>query len=208
MAERWQTRAAKTNGMLRVGDKRDIKVFDGEVEKESVMKLKPIYEALHEFLMEEGYAHPQSGDDIFEDLYWERHVPQGFKEQHIWWRATKDINKMIRYFVQLDYQTILVEPAEVAYKGKKKKLEKVDLIIRIKCYVQFDPEDILNKSMWGSFKRMFFNKLYHQEVLYHQGEMKEFAMRLQRLCKGFMEMQTDKEHPRIFHKPLGYKDYD
>ena len=200
-------RTANTNGMLRIGDNRDVKVFEFEVEREGVMKFKPIYEALHAYLIERGWSHPQSGDEKIEDLYWERWMPQGHKEQHIWWRAKKDINKYIRYFIALNYQTLLVSPADVQHKGKKmKKVEFHDTIIRVQMWLQFDINDLFKNSFAWKFKKVFFSKIYSDEIDEHTSELHEKGLSLQRTIKHLLEMQADKEASRLFEPPMGYKE--
>jgi hypothetical protein len=192
-------------GMRRLGDDRDILVIELEVEKEDVMKFKPVYEALHQYLAEAGFMHPQTNDDKIEDLYWERWVPSGAKEQHIWWRVYKRINPYIRYFVTIDWQTLNVTKAEVAYKNKKVSGEKIDCIVRIKCYLQWDYENKFQESFAWKFKKIFFNKIYEEDLKKQKKELERFALGAQRLVKSYFEM-TGGEFPTMFQPPLGYKE--
>ncbi len=200
-------RTATTNGMLRVGDPRDIEIASYEVEREGIIKFKPIYEALHGFFFEKGFRHPQDGGDKWEDLYWERWMQAGHKEQHIWWRLRKEINPYIAYYVQLDFQTLLVSPADTQHKGKKiKKTEFTDLIIRPKIYLQFDIHDKFKNSMGWKFKKAFFNHIYSAEIDQHQAELYEFSQELRRLLKHLLEMQADKPYQTTFEPQMGYKE--
>jgi hypothetical protein len=203
-----QTAVDTGAGMRRIGDARDISVIELELEKEDVLKLKPIYEAFHTFLIEEGYEHPVGGDEKIEDLYWERWVPSGAKEQHIWWRVKKDINKYIRYYIQIDWQTLNATKAEVAYKGKKVSgLEKTDVIVRIKCFLQWDMNNLFKDSMVWKFKKAFFNKLYNEEIKKHKQDLERFALKMSDFLKTYFEM-TGADYPTTFHPKMGYKEPD
>lgn len=200
--------APKAPGMRRMGDPRDYLVTEFELEKEDVMKLKPIYEALHQFLAEEGFTHPHTKNMEIEDLFWERWVPSGAKEQHIWWRVFKnpDQSKYIRYFIEINWQTLNVTKAEVAYKNKKVSAERTDCIIRFKLILQWDYDDLFEKSIGGKMKKMFFSKIYAEEVQKHKEEMLRLGNKLSRLVKYYFEMAGGEEQPVIFQPPMGYKE--
>ncbi|MBR9700466.1 hypothetical protein GOV11_01210 [Candidatus Woesearchaeota archaeon] len=195
-----------SNGMRRMGDERDIVVVGYEVEKEGIIKFKPVYEAIWTFMKEKGYSHPITGSENIEDLYWERWMPAGHKEQHIWWRFRKDINKYIGYFVQINWQTLLVSPREVAHKGKKVNAEFIDCIVRFEFILQFDRHDLFKRSLGWKMKRLFFHKIYKDELNKHKQELYDFAMELQRLLKHLFEMQSDIPAPTNFMPPMGYKE--
>jgi hypothetical protein len=192
--------------MLRIGDSRDIEVLKFELEKEDVMKFKPLYEAMHMFLIEEGFSHPFTGDEKVEDLYWERWTPSGAKEQHIWWRVKKDINDYIRYFIKIDFQTLNVNKAEVAYKNKKVNAEKIDCIVRVTCYLQWDIKDKFKKSIAWQVRKAFFNRMYNEEIEARKLDLQGLGLKFQRLIKQYFEMTSEGEVPVVFQPPMGYKD--
>jgi hypothetical protein len=196
----------RARGLLRLGDPRDIQITNWELEKEDVMKFKPLYESLYYFMKEEGFVHPQLGDDVPEDLYWERWTPSGAKEQHIWWRMVKVINPFIRYFLHLQFQTLNVTKAEVAYKNRKVSGEKIDLIVRGQLYIQYDYDDKMKNSIAWQFRTKFFNRIYARELEDHKELVRQFNGRLTRLIRTYMDMQTDEEPVVNFYPPMGYKD--
>lgn len=198
--------ASSAPGLRRIGDPRDIEIVNYEVEKEGVVKFKPIYEALHIWLTEHGFSHPVTGDDVIEDLYWERWVPAGHKEQHIWWRVKKDVNEYIRYYFEINYQTLLGSPSEVAYKGKKVKGEFIDFIVRVRGYLQFDINNKFQDSIAWKLRKIFFDKIYKDEMNQHKTEVYNAGMEIQRLLKHMFEMQSDKDVPVNFNPQMGYKE--
>lgn len=196
----------KAPGMLRIGDSRDIPVLEFELEKEDVMKFKPLYEALHQFLAEEGFTHPQTKDDRIEDLYWERWIPSGAKEQHVWWRVHKEINPYVRYFVAIHQQTLNVTKAEVAYKTKKVNAERIDYIIRIKFWLQWDYHNKFENSLAWKMKRIFLNQIYDAELKQRKKDLEDFGMRMKALIKYYFEMTAERDYPVQLHPPMGYKE--
>jgi len=202
-----QHRTAASNGMLRIGDDRDIQVGQFELEREDVLKFKPLYEALHDYLWENGFVHPHTGDDKYEDLYWERWTPSGAKEQHIWWRFIQKTNsKYIRYFIELNFQTLNVTKAEVSYKGRKVGAEKNDLIIRVRSFLQWDIDDTFQKSLSEQIRKFFFNRLYVEEIDRHKAELALVTGRLHTLIKGYFEQTHDVAPAPNFQPVMGYKE--
>lgn len=197
------------SGYLRLGKNRDldIKVFEGEIERESLLKFKPIYEAMFLFLTENGFEHPLARNDQIEDFYWERWTQSGAKEQHIWWRVKKDVQPYIRYFYQIDWQTLNVTKSEGAYKGKKISGEKIDLIIRIKAWVQFDYEGKFDNSIIWQFKKAFFGKMYKKELDHHKLALYDFTQDMIRMLKSIMEMTHDEGYRAQFEPKMGYKEW-
>jgi hypothetical protein len=198
-------RTANSNGIRRLGDPRDVSMFKFELEREGVVKFKPIYEAIYLFLKDNGYEHPKGGDKI-EDLYWERWVQSGHKEQHIWWRAKKDATPYIRYLIEINFQTLLGSPSEIAHNGKKVKGEFMDLIIRVECLLQWDMDNKLEDGIFQNFKNLFFSKLYKDELNFHKGEVAKMGQNLQKVIKHMLDMHNDESGIEVNWNPqLGYK---
>jgi hypothetical protein len=193
-------------GMRRFDDPRDLPLESLELEKEDVMKFKPIYEAIHMFMMEDGFRHPVSNDDKVEELYWERWIPSGAKEQHIWWRWAKKASPYLRYYVEINFQTLNVSKAEVAYRNRKISGEKIDLIIRIRPVLQWDYDNKLRDSIIEQFKKTFFAKIYNEEIRQRRAELQDTMERLQRLIRGYFEMVSEQPAPMIHQPPMGYKE--
>jgi|GEM_PF-6210474 len=194
------------NKMLRIGDKRDILVREFELEEDDLVKFKPMYESAFFFFTEEGFRHPQDGTDKIEDFYWERWTPTGAKEQHVWWRMYKDITPVIRWFVIVNFQTLNMTKKETQWKGKKIDGEKTDVVIRVKCYIQFDINDTLKNSVVWKIRRTFFNKIYYNEMEQAKENLKKFSVKIERFFKQYLEMIPDQEAPVDFWAPRGYKE--
>lgn len=198
----------KSPGFFRPGDKRDIKIMNFELEKDAPMKMKEIYEAFHNELADDGWKDPVSGDDKFESLYWERVLANGFKEHHVWWRAVKyplgDKNTYIRYACKVDVQSLVVRDTEIVYKGKKKKVQHADLVLRVWFFLQLDVDDKLQNTI-SSFLNLFRKHLYKEEIDQHAAELYNYGQKIQRWLKAYLDMEESGEQPTHFGPEMGYK---
>lgn len=193
----------------RVGDDRDLLITQWKLENETEQIFKPIYRGIYDYLNENGWTHPLTDENLFEDLYWERWNPHdGMKEQWIWWRFKSDVNEYIRYLVLFEWQTLFVVPRDFTYKGKKPRglKERINLILHAKFYLQFDINDKFKNSLAWKFKKAFFNRMYQQELEQHKEEVNTFALKLQRICKSYLALEKDEEWPVTQYGPLGYGD--
>lgn len=201
--------APPDKGFLRPGDKRDVFVTYFELEKDYYMTIKPLYELLHAVLVEDEYMDPLSGDDKFEGLYWERILANGWKEHHIWWRCVKypqGKTGFVRYAVKIDYQTLMVRDDEIAYKGKKTKTQRADVIIRMWFWVQWDFEDKFKNSIVKQLEQKFRRQLFKDELKQHWENLFHYSQKLRTTVKNYLDMEDTGEPPRMFHPEGGYKD--
>lgn len=196
-------------GFLRPGDSRDILVAKFEIEKDHFLKMKPLYEALHNDMAEDGWQDPVSGDDKFESLYWERTLANGFKEHHVWWRAVNypmGKDGYFRYAAKIDIQTLAARSGEIAYKGKKKTLDRVDFIMRFWFWVQWDPHDKFKNSIVKNFQQKFMRHIYKNEIEQQWQNLYNYSIKIQKFVKTYLDMETGVEDQRLFHPEGGYKD--
>lgn len=196
-------------GFLRPGDSRDIKVMQFELEKDNPTKIKELYAALHGQFSEDGWKDPESGDNNWESLYWERILENGFKEHHVWWRLVKQPipgNNYFRWACKIDFQSLLVRDGEIAYKGKKKKVQMADLIIRVWFFLQLDPDDMFKDSILKTLQYSLKKELYKDEIDSQMGALSEYGNKIQRWLKTFQDMEVEGERETHFHPEGGYKD--
>ncbi len=199
----------KKGGFFRSGDSRDIKVMYFELEKDSPTKVKELYTALYGELSADGWKDPESGDANWESLYWERILDNGFKEHHVWWRLVKQPiakNDYFRWACKIDFQSLLVRDGEIAYKGKKKKVQMADLIIRVWFFLQIDPNDMFKDSFLKTLQHHMKRELYKDEIDSQMGALTDYGNKIQRWLKSFQDMELDGESPTHFHPEGGYKD--
>lgn len=196
---------------LRTGEDRekDIFVTNFELEKDHFLRIKPLYEALHNLLADDGWGDPKDGSDKFEHLYWERHLANGMKEHHIWWRVVREPpgkHEFVRYAIKIDFQTLAVSNAEIPYQSKKTKVERADFILRMWFWVQWDYKKKISKSWVRSFEIPFLRQLYRSELGSHVNFMLTYANKLRQFAKDYLDMEEPGERPRQFAPEGGYKD--
>jgi hypothetical protein len=132
-----------------------------------IFNLKQFYSNLREWLKEYGWygvTYDQKADkDYWETLYLERIGLAGEKEMWIYWRLQKlpVPNSYYKYHLDIDYHILYMFPAEVIRDGKKLKVNKGEIEIKVYSYVEFD-----YKGEWSKHPVLrFFNKLFPQRII-------------------------------------------
>ncbi|MBN2142079.1 hypothetical protein JW711_01995 [Candidatus Woesearchaeota archaeon] len=191
---------------LRPGDDRDILACKFEIEHEDVFHLKNLYKRIYDWMVEEGWAATDGGDKNYETLYWERERPGGIKEHHIWWRAwmTPQGNSYYRYFLKLDYQTLVMKKSEVMSQGMKFSTNKGDVIIRIEAWLQLDYQNKWGKSFLGRWDQWFRKRYYLDNVLKYKQDLYSDIYRLHTMIKQYLQLKPIKaDWGRPFHPTRG-----
>jgi len=168
-----------------------------EIEIQDTMHLKLIYRNLHTWLEDNEYYDAESGSGgNFESLYYEVKQANGLMWHHIWWRILKKprehSGRYFRYFIKLNYQTIAVSKTETMLKGKKFKTYKGDIILRIKAYVQVDPDNEWDKHpIIKHFQKMLIERWLKKDIEYHKNQLYADLVELQRHVKEYMGGKTE-----------------
>ena len=163
-----------------------------EIKILETMHLKLIYRDLHTWLVDNEYYDAESGKGgNFETLYYEIKKPNGLMFHHIWWRVLKKPRKhngkYFRYFIKMNYQTIAVSKVETMIEGKKFKTYKGEIIIKLKAYVQVDPNNEWNKHpIIKHFQKYMIERWLRQDIEFHKKELYSDLVELQRNIKEFM----------------------
>ena len=184
---------------LRPEDPRDILAWKGEVEYEDIHHFKYTYRMCHDWYKEEKYVDIDGYGDKVEQLYWERGKPEGGSEHHIWWRAIKEVNSYVRYFLKLNYQTLYHKPHSVVHQGQKMKTNIANSIYRIEMWVQLD-----YKNQWAKHwflrhvDRIFRERIYHDKWWMHRHEAYKDAIELTNKIKRALGFKTPVTMPKSF----------
>jgi hypothetical protein len=177
--------------------KKDIEVIDNDQQFEITIKkqfhLKNLYKDLHEWLQENEYYDAETGKgDKFETLYWEFMKPGGVTNHHIWWRVLKNPRgtngKRFRYFMKINFQTLGLKKVETIIDGKKFKLDKGELSMKIKTYVQVDPnEEWKNHPIIKHFENILINRWFKKKIENHKKLAYQDMLAIHRRIKQFLE---------------------
>ena len=166
-----------------------------EIEVQNTFHLKNIYKHLHDWLADNGYYDPDSGEDDFETMYYEIKKPDGLMFHHIWWRALKDgegtNGKYYKYFIKINFQTIAVSNHETMIEGKKFKTYKGDVVLRINGFLRVDPDEEWSKHpIIKHFHKRMLEHWAAKDISYHKKKLYEDILELGRLIKQYMGAQA------------------
>ena len=185
------------------------KVHSFEIEIEYVTHLKDLYKRLHFWMENEGFT-DFNGMQMYETLYWQRDLPNGAQEHHIWWRAYKypgmegNPQKQFRWFFKINMRTINTSRKEIMHKGRKWKMYQSNIVINLDAYLVREYEAGFKKS---TFLRSLFDRwkswAYKDREDYFEDALIEKAVEFQNICKEFLELKQDQEQPPSIYPPGG-----
>jgi len=170
---------------------------------------KPLYEMLHEWFLEYGYADyagSDSHDSYMETLYSIEENPGG-DLINIWWRLKKKTsNSRITYHLNLEYLGIAVNDVEVAFKDKKMKAQKGELNMFITAWVELDYSDRWdNSSIMKLFLDFFRKRVWKNEMEMHKKLLYEEASKLQGIIKKYFDLYQFIPEKDLFEAEKGYE---
>lgn len=188
------------------------------VKFKDTFNLKEFYRAMHEWLLEYEWSSVDSKGKIekgetWETLYLERQGLEGDKEMWWWWRLEKipTDNSYYKYILDIDYHILYILPAEVMRDGKKLKVNKGEVEVKVWAYVQFDMEGEWSKHPFlKSFNSIFPKRIYKQELYEdHKLELYREAYILQAFMKKWFKLKSFLPYEEItqFHPSFAYPEW-
>lgn len=183
-----------------------MQIAEFEVEHEDVFHLKKLYALVAEWFAINGYVSVDSNDDKIETLYWERKIPSGAGEYHIWWRVHKipRDNNYYKYYIRFDFQGLNVNKKEVVHQGNKVGTNQGDIILRCKAFLILDRDkEWREHKILKHFHRYYLKRLYKKQLDFIKGELWTETYRLQGVIKQYMQLRNPHELPQPFHNVLG-----
>jgi hypothetical protein len=178
------------------------------VKYKDVFDLKGFYEALHEWLLENGWKDKATKLDYWENYYGERIAQGGMREIWIQWRPWKIPNDdmMLEYYLDFDWHCIAVTNTEIVRDGKKIKLNKGEVELKIRAYIEKTYERKLTKptkkelEKMGSLERLFFplirpflklftKRAYKNEIELRKKELYQETYAMQNFIKQWFKMK-------------------
>ncbi len=194
-------------------DKETMQIAEFELEKEDIFHLKNLYKLAYEWFMMQGFTSMDTPvdpgepkDDKIEKLYWQRVLPNGNLEHHIWWRTEKipKNNKYYKYVIKFDFQTLNMGKTDVVSKGQKVGTNKGDVILRCRAYL------VLDYNRWWrnhGFLKHFYNLwkryVFRDKIEHLKTELWVTTYKLEDVLKQYLNMKTPHEMQKPFHPELG-----
>jgi len=178
-----------------------------------------LYKRLHEYLPEEKWKDLYQGKDDFEILFYEKDNGGGAISHDIWWRAwktpKKDAGGRFKFYMKLDFKTLLLKKTEVMIDGKKVTLDKGEL--GVNCWLYLDDQADVDgdfskgeKSVWDTnfilraAKRWFWNRDRAEVKRFAEEELRSFSKNFQHFLEIYSGAKEGPE-PREFLTPKGVK---
>jgi len=174
---------------------KDVEIVKGgmfEVEIEKTMHLKNIYKAIYSWLQDHEYYDAESGkSDKWETLYFEIQKQNGLMYHHIWWRVLKNPRNgngnFFRYFIKINYQTLYISKHEMMLDGKKFKTYNGDIILRMKAWLQVDPNNTWDSHpIIKNFQNFLVRRWLRDKILSEKNMLYADLVELQRTVKEYM----------------------
>jgi len=163
-----------------------------------IFDLKELYFVLKEWLLEYGWGSSDpdgnpEGEEWWESMYMEREGGDGSKEHLFWWRLQKipTDNSYYRYHLDIDFRTLGIVPSEVVRDGKKLKVVKGEVEIKVWAFVEFD-----YKGEWSThpvlrlFNKIFPNRIFSKDLYAdHKRELYREAYVLNAFIKKWFQLK-------------------
>ena len=184
-----------------------------------IFNLKEFYDALHEWFLEYEWGSVESDGLTFEErdwwetLYLEKEGAGGDKEMWWWWRLQKlpTDNSYYKYHIDMDFHILYILPAEVVRDGKKLKVNKGEVEIKLWAYLEFDYNGLWSKHpILKMFNKVFPKRIFKNEIYeMHKLELYREAYILENYIKKWFKLKTFLPYEEItpFHPPMTYPEW-
>lgn len=188
-------------------DKETMPVAWFELEKEDVFHLKNLYKLVYEWFNMNGFNSTDTPkDDKIEKLYWQRILPNGNAEHHIWWRTEKipHGNNYYKYVIKFDFQTLNMGKTEVVNRGQKMSTNKGDVILRCKAFLVLDyNRNWRDHSVLKLFYNLWKRYVFRDNIEHLKADLWVTTYKLEDVIKQYLNMKTPHEMQKSFHPELG-----
>ena len=126
------------------------KVFSGKVKQTGIFDFKELYRYCYSWLVDEGYL-------LTEKNYNEKINPTG-KEIEIIWDARRKISDYFRFVMKITWRILGMTTVEVEENGKKLKMDKAQVEIKIEATLEKDYEHRWENNAFAKFLRGAYDR--------------------------------------------------
>ncbi len=126
------------------------KVFEGKIKHTGIFDFKELYKFTYSWLVDENYF-------VMEKSYNEKITPTG-KEIEIEWNATKKISDYFKFVLKVTWRVIGMVSVEVEENGKKLKMDKAMLEIKVSAVLEKDYEHRWENNAFTKFLRGLYDR--------------------------------------------------
>lgn len=147
---------------------------------------------LHEWMLEHDWVAQDGTKDHYEDLYFEKIDEAGAKELHIWWRPIKDFSKtdLYKWRLKVDFKCLYLKPTEIMWQGKKLKVDKGEVEMKIRSYIDLTGYKVWKKHWFlKHFWNMYIKRIKWQELLKIKLALYRETYELQDAMKRYFQLK-------------------
>jgi len=162
------------------------------VKFKDVFDFKEFYTALKEWMLEYGWGDVEEGKDHWETYYAERVSQDGSKEIWARWRLKRAPTDapFLMYYLDLDYHVLGLGPAEIVVEGRKVKVNKGEVELGIKGFIDEKYKEEFDKSaLLKEVKLLFAKRIYNKVIEQRKKEFYHEAYELQNYIKQWFKLK-------------------
>lgn len=126
------------------------KIFDGKIQHTGIFDFRELYRFTYTWLVDEGYL-------LTEKKYNEKITPGG-KEIEIEWEGRKKISDYFRFIIKANWRLVGMVSVEVEENGKKLKMDKAILEIKVTAILEKDYEHRWENNPFTKFLRGLYDR--------------------------------------------------
>ncbi|MAG15533.1 hypothetical protein CMO88_00570 [Candidatus Woesearchaeota archaeon] len=177
--------------------------------------MQPLYRVTRKWLMENDYgdAHEDASMESSGEILY--HIRKGTSmgpnenELRIWWRTVQNPNggahsgnKFYKHHIDIDWNVIQMYDIEIMREGKKEKVQKGEMIINIKPYIEMP--DMSNTPLLKFFDNWFRTRLLKKNLEENKKMLYQDAYRLQGMIKKYLELKIFTPELENFHEKFEF----
>ncbi len=181
-----------------------IEVTKTEVKASETFVFGALYDTLHEFMIDEGYA----GDDASfpEKYYWESRTQQRGREYWVWWRFTKQTEtEFCIKHIHIDLHGVGVKDVEIMYQGKKIKANKGKMEVIARAMLEVDPGDKWKNGRFGFFRDIYLKRMWQKQLDEHKSDLVNDIKKIRAFVADFLNKPISIKIPEPFQPKKGYE---
>ena len=191
-----------------------IKACYFRVKFKDIFDMKALYTELKEYLLEHGWysvdAHGEieDGKEHWETMYLERGLPNGAVERWFYWRLQKKTeNDYYRWHLDMDMHNVGLSETEVMRDGKKLKVNKGEVEVKVWTYLEVDVKGKWSKHpILKIFNNIFQSRIMKEDFEDSKKELYREAYNLNSYVKRWMKLKRflPYEEVTLFHPSKAY----
>jgi len=163
------------------------------VKYRGVFHIKSYYGNMHEWLKYNEWKGIWEGkDNRHEHYFLERTNLGGDKEFWAWWRVHKPSlgNPYYIYQMFVTFHGVGITGSEVMHKGKKYKVEKGEVEVKIRTWVELDQDEAWSKHKFLTLvHKIFPQRIFLNELEDHKKEAYRQSFQFQGFMKNYLKMR-------------------